>query len=166
MGSTAPRGAAILSGAMGGGQMAIVDEFETYMRVLDGITTAHGFVGLLDESVELEDRGTDNLWRCFGYEELVELVHKAYGAGVRIDVLNSWLVGHQMMLESRVRRPTFELVPDIGPVDGQIVWRIFTLRDQRIVHIRDLVSRDDALANLVGWPVAFTATGQAPVRRG
>jgi hypothetical protein len=138
---------------MGGRQMAIVDEFETYMRVLEGITTAHGFVGLLDESVELEDRGTDNLWRYFGHEELVELVHKAYSAGVRIDVLNSWLVGSQMMLESRVRRPTPEVFPDIGPVNGQIVWRIFTLRDQRIVHIRHLVSRHEALANLVGWPV-------------
>jgi len=145
---------------MGGGQMAIVDEFETYMRVLEGITTAHGFVGLLDESVALEDRGTDNLWRCFGYEELVELVHKAYSAGVRIEVLNSWLVGDRMMLESRVCRPTSEVFPDIGPLDGQIVWRIFTLRDQRIVHIRDVVSRDEALASLVGWPVAGTRTAE------
>jgi hypothetical protein len=134
---------------MGGVEMEIVDEFETYMRVLEGITTAHGFIGLLDEKVELEDRGTDNIWRCFGYEDLVKLVHKSYGAGVRIDVLNSWLLGNRMMLESRVRRPTVEVLPDIGPANGQIVWRIFTLRDERIVHIRDLVSRQDALADLV-----------------
>jgi hypothetical protein len=127
----------------------MTEEIETYLRVLGAVTSAEGFISLLDEAVTMDAGRTDNLWQCGNYHDLVELARRAYEAGVRVEVLDSHLVGNRMLLCSRIERPDSAFSEELGPVAGQTVWRIFTLHESRIVHIQDFATREDAVVALI-----------------
>jgi hypothetical protein len=123
------------------------DERGTYRRLLNGLTTAERFIALLDEQLTLEAHGTDNLWKCDTYADFVDLMREAYASGVRTEIVESQLVGNRMLVGSRVSRPVSYDVP--GPIAGQTLWRVFTLRGGRIVHIEDFETLVDATIELL-----------------
>jgi hypothetical protein len=127
----------------------MAEETETYLRVLECVGNPDLFVSLLDPQLTLDARGTDNLWRCTTYSEIVKLVARAHLAGVRTEILDSSLVGSRMMLVSRLRMSPGATRELTGPPAGQTMCRVMTLRGGRIVHILDCAERDEAMAALL-----------------
>ena len=122
----------------------------TYLRVLERISSAEGFASLLHPNVTLDARGTGHLWHCTTKKDVVDMARRAYHAGVRTEIFHSNLVGDRMMIFSRLRVPesVSEIVAD-GPVDGQRMYRVFTLRNGLIAHIRDCADDKEALFTLL-----------------
>jgi hypothetical protein len=134
------------------------DSAETYLRVLEGVTNPEMFISLLDPGVTLDSHGSDRLWGCIDHGELVNLVRRAHVAGIRVEILNSYLVGDWMLLISRVRasQPSLATNELTGPSVGQTLWRGMSLRDGRIIHIEDFADEQSAV-------VALMRAGEPPV---
>jgi hypothetical protein len=127
----------------------MTDQIETYLRVLGNVNDPDGFGQLLHQHVTIDARGTDNLWGCSNYTDLIDLVPRAFEAGVRVDIVESYLVADRMLLGSRIRRPASAIPEKAGPAPGQAVWWIFTLHESRIARIEDFATRHDALIALI-----------------
>jgi hypothetical protein len=123
--------------------------YETYVKVLESVNHPEAFISMLHRDLTLYAGATDHLWRRVGYCDYVEFVRLAYESGVRSELLYSGLVGDRMLVVSRVHIPLAMTSEPHGPVDGQTMWRVMTLRGRCIIHIRDCVDVKGAVAVLL-----------------
>jgi len=125
------------------GMSEVPDDVETFLKVLECFSDPDRLIALLDPALTLGDCGecgdgaTD-------FATVVTQIRRMYRPSTRVEVVATDLYGDQMTIGWLTREHTNA----IGRCARRTRWHTLTLRDGRIVNIRQCTEMDRARAEL------------------